>query len=75
MTMINPMGTPPSSCPVEDSYVGIVKGGGGVNVGKRVASGVVMNCAAIVGSIVTVVIGTGDGGFSTTFNSPGLTSI
>ncbi|MFA5420329.1 MAG: hypothetical protein WC341_17885 [Bacteroidales bacterium] len=69
------MGILPSTCPVELSYVGIDNGGGAVNVGNRVATGVVMNWAAIVGSIVTVVIGSGDGGLSIIASSPGLRSI
>jgi len=66
--MTSPIGTPPSSRPVEDSKVGMVNGAGAVNVGSLVASGVVMNWAAIVGSMVTVVIGTGEGGLSTTLS-------
>jgi hypothetical protein len=47
------------------SKVGIVNGGGGVKVGKRVGGNTKINWAANVGSTVGVVRGVGVGGGST----------
>ena len=64
--MIKPIGTPANICVSLVSYVGRTSAGGGVNVGNRVDNGVVINCEAIVGSIVNVTFGCGEGGIATT---------
>ena len=61
-----PIGTPPGTgSGTALSNVGRIRGGGGVNVGKRVGGNSRINWAANVGSIVGVVRGVGVGGGST----------
>jgi len=72
MMIISPAGILPRNEEVNGSeYVGTTKRSPGVNVGIRVGSGVVMNCAAKVGLIVAVIAGVGVDGGSTIGSSPG----
>lgn len=72
--MITPKGMEFSASDVGTCvYVGIATEGGGVNVGRRVLVGRILNCAANVGSIVDVAGGTGVGGGSTICSAPGET--
>ena len=74
-TITKPIGTPPATELMErSSKVGICKGAGSVNVGKRVGSTVTANCAAKVGLIVAVNFGVGVGGGSMIGNTPALIS-
>ena len=69
--MINPLGKPPVPLVTEElSYVGIIKGGGGVYVGFLVGGISEINWDARVGSIVGVVSGVGVGGLGTIGSSP-----
>lgn len=68
-----PIGTPNLPWEVLSSTkVGITIGGGGVNDGKLVGANVITNCAARVGSIVTVYSGVGVAGGETTGNVPAV---
>ena len=64
--MINPMGMRLVSAAVSSMKVGIAKGAGGVNVGRRVGVSGAIKAAAKVGSMVGVASGVGVGGASMT---------
>ncbi len=70
--MTNPIGTAVGELEIVSLNVGIVMGGACVYVAILVGIGVVMNCAARVGSMVSVYCGVGCGGGSTTGSSPGV---
>ncbi len=59
MMITNPIGIAVGELEIASENVGIVIGGACVNVAILVGMGVVMNCAARVGSIVVVYKGVG----------------